>query len=257
MDALVSLTIDEGVAFVTLDRANKLNAITIELRDQLLDVLAHINDNPDVRCVVLRANGKAFCTGQDLGERTSIIEGTPIDLGAALEEGMNRVILALTHLPQPTIAAVQGTAVGAGASLAIACDIVLASKSAAFHFSFLRLGLVPDSGASWLLPRKVGMARAAAILLSAAPISSEQAMAWGMVTVLDEDTDALDERTSDMARTIASRDPRATRDTKRLLLEGAHCDLSHQLHAEARAQTRAGHSSAYRNALTRFFGRDR
>jgi 2-(1,2-epoxy-1,2-dihydrophenyl)acetyl-CoA isomerase len=255
VSALVTLETVDGVAYVTLNRPDKLNAITVALRDDFLAVLDTVRTDPGIRCVVLRAEGKAFCTGQDLGERAPIVEGTPIDLGAALEDGINRIVLALTDLPQPTIAAVQGVAVGAGASLAIACDIVLAAEPASFHFSFSRLGLVPDSGASWLLPRKIGQARAASVLLTATPISAAEATNWGLVSQLAPDADALDTLARDMAVQLASRSPEALRATKTLLASSFKTDLATQLELEADAQTQAGHSDAYKAALTRFLKR--
>lgn len=252
---LVTLETARDVAYVTLNRPDKLNAITIGLRDELLDVLGRVGADADIGCVVLRGAGKAFCTGQDLAERAPILAGTAIDLGAALEEGINRIVLDLARLPQPTIASVQGPAVGAGASLAIACDIVLASQDAGFHFGFTRMGLVPDSGASWLLPRKIGLARASSALLGGAPISAGQALEWGLVSQLAQQADSLDAIVRETAEQLAGRSRDVMRATKSLLSSSLDSDLATQLKREATAQTRAGHGDAYHAVLRSFLER--
>lgn len=252
---LIKLEMAKGVAYVTLNRPDKLNAITIGLRDELLDVLGRVGADADIGCVVLRGAGKAFCTGQDLAERAPILAGTAIDLGAALEEGINRIILDLARLPQPTVASVQGPAVGAGASLAVACDIVLASQDASFNFGFTRLGLVPDSGASWLLPRKIGLARASATLLGGAAISAGQALDWGLVSQLAPQADDLAAIVSETAEQLAERPQDVMRATKSLLSSSFDSDLATQLKREAAAQTRAGHGDAYRAVLRSFLER--
>nr|WP_246349678.1 enoyl-CoA hydratase-related protein [Devosia subaequoris] len=255
VSSLVTLETAKGVAYVTLNRPDKLNAITIALRDELLDVLGRVGADADIGCVVLRGAGRAFCTGQDLAERAPILAGTAIDLGVALEEGINRIILELATLPQPTIACVQGLAVGAGASLAVACDIVLASHDASFHFSFSRLGLVPDSGASWLLPRKIGLARATSTFLEAVPINALQALDWGLVHQTAQQTEDLNVIACETAQKLAGRSRDVMAATKSLLSASLDSDLETQLKREAAAQTRAGQGAAYRAALRSFIDR--
>lgn len=257
MEPPVLLQRREGVAYVTLNRADKLNAINVGLRDALLAALAEIEADTDVHCVVLQAAGRAFSAGQDLDERAPILAGTPIDLGAALEAGINRLILAIAQLPQPVIAAVQGRAVGAGAGLALACDLMVAGPGASLHFSFSRLGLVPDSGSSWFLQRRLGPYRAAQALLLAEPIPAASARDMGLVAALSESDDTVSALAEAMAARIAKGSPEAIRATKALLREAAANDLASQLQAEARQQTRAGHSDAYRQALAGFLNRAR
>lgn len=252
---LVTLDTARGVAYVTLNRPDKLNAINVALRAELLEVLSCVGADTDIGCVVLSGAGKAFCTGQDLAERAPILAGTAIDLGVALEQGINRIILELTRLPQPTIASVQGLAVGAGASLAIACDIVLASQDASFHFSFSRLGLVPDSGASWLLPRKIGLARATSTFLAAAPINALRALDWGLVHQTARQAEDLDLIVRETAEQLAGRSRDVMAATKSLLSASLDSDLETQLKREAAAQTRAGQGDAYRAALRSFIDR--
>lgn len=253
-DKLISLERHDGIAYVTLERADKLNAITVPLRNRFLEVLDEVAADRSILCVVLRAHGRAFCAGQDLAERRPIVEGHPIDLGAALREGINRIILAIAALPQPVVAAVQGMAVGAGASLALAADVVVASEDAVFHFSFARLGLAPDSGASWILTRKAGPARAASILLTAEPLPARTASAWGLVTECVP-ADALEETATRIARSIAAHPPEAVQAAKSLIVSALSSSLADQLDLEARAQTAAGHAPAYREKLMAFFER--
>ncbi|WP_164512224.1 enoyl-CoA hydratase/isomerase family protein [Oceaniglobus ichthyenteri] len=252
---MVTRSCADGVAVVTLSRPEKYNAITVGLRDALLGVLADIAADDTIRCVVLQAQGRAFCAGQDLGERAPIVQGTPIDLGKALEDGINRIILALADLPQPVIAAVQGRAIGAGASLALACDLMVCSADASLHFSFAKLGLVPDSGASWFLQRRLGHGRAAKALLLSEPITAQMALDMGLAADLADTPEGAQTLARDMAKTIAAAPAPAISATKELLHGANVNELATQLRAEAKHQTKAGHSSAYRQALERFLTR--
>lgn len=255
MRPLVNLTRIDAVAYLTLSRPEKFNAITVGLRNDLLAALAELAADQSVNCVVLQAEGRAFCAGQDLGERAPIVHGTPIDLGAALEEGINRVILAITDLPQPVIAAVQGKAVGAGASLALACDLVVCSMNASFHFSFVQLGLVPDSGSSWFLQQRLGQARAARALLLCEPIMAQSALEMGLVAALADTEEDAQSMAKSMANAIATASPQAIRATKILMRQSSANDLPAQLAVEAKHQSEAGHSQAYRQALESFLTR--
>ncbi|MBE7732923.1 enoyl-CoA hydratase/isomerase family protein [Devosia faecipullorum] len=255
MDELVRLRIESGVAYLTLNRPAKLNAISIPLRDALLEALASIRADKTIGCVVLDAEGRAFCAGQDLEERAPILDGEDMDLGQALSEGINRVIAELVALPQPSIAAVQGVALGAGASLALACDLVVMTPAAALDFGFVRLGLVPDSGASWLLPRKVGSARASMCLLTGARIGSTQSLAWGLASAVAETEPELRAMVEEMAANIARLPPSAVQATKTLLEHSGGQTLGGQLRREAEAQALRGRSQDYKKALARFLKR--
>lgn len=247
----ISLERKHGIAHLTLDRPERLNAVTIPLRDELLDALAVIASDETMRCVVLSGRGRAFCTGQDLGERAPILAGVDMDLGAALNEGLNRVILALTQLPQPVVGAVQGAAVGAGASLALACDILIAAENARFHFSFAKLGLSADGGASWFLSRKMGPARAASILLRGDHFDAATARDWGLVSAVVP-PEKLEEAAITHASAIAQNSPIATRAIKSLLAHATEATLAEQLAHEAAAQTAAGRSDTYKARLREF-----
>ena len=255
MDEPVRLRIESGVAYLTLNRPAKLNAISIPLRDALLAALANIRADKTIGCVVLEAEGRAFCAGQDLDERAPILDGEDMDLGQALSDGINRVIAELVTLPQPSIAAVQGVALGAGASLALACDLMMMAPEAALDFGFVRLGLVPDSGASWLLPRKIGSARASMCLLTGARIGSTQCLAWGLASAMAETEPELRANVEKMAANIAQLPMGATQATKALLDYDCDHTLVAQLQREAEAQAVRGRSLDYKQALSRFLKR--
>lgn len=250
----VRLTVSGGVAVLSLNRPDRLNAINTALRDAFLDALARIDADPELRCVILRAEGRLFCAGQDLEERRPIVEGRPLDLGAALRGGINRMILGLSGLRQPVVACLQGDAVGAGASLVLACDLIHARAEARLHFSFARLGLGPDSGASWLLPVRIGHARAAEVMFCAKPLAAMQACQWGLVNACHA-PDVLEDAVADCAREIAELPREAVGAAKALLSAAPATDLAGQLEKEAEAQSRLGKSTIYRERLAAFLSR--
>jgi 2-(1,2-epoxy-1,2-dihydrophenyl)acetyl-CoA isomerase len=187
----VDLSIATGVATIRLNRPERLNAFDASLHCGLRDALSAIEADPSLGAVILTGTGRGFCAGQDLTERASAFEaGTPPDLGSSLRDHYNPLIRRLAALPCPVIAAVNGIASGAGAALAIACDMVMAAESARFQFGFMRVALGPDSGASWLLPRRVGEARALALSLTGAMVDARAALAMGLCDQVADD-DAL------------------------------------------------------------------
>lgn len=239
---------------LTLNRPDKLNSLTVELAAELVTALEAIMSDRNIRCIVLSGAGRAFCAGQDLNERRPVIEGERIDLGDALTAGVNRIVRLIRALPQPVIAAVRGAAAGAGANLALACDIVVAGHSAKFIQSFSKLGLIPDGGGTWILPRKVGLARATGMVLLGEPVSGETAADWGLVwrCVTDE---ALDETAMQVARDLAARSPHANRLSKRALHASAANTLDAQLDLECDLQREAGFTEEYRAAVAKFLGK--
>lgn len=254
MEQLVELRRKNGVARITLNRPERLNAINIPMREALLAAIGAVQADEGVHIVVLDAAGRAFCAGQDLAERAPLLAGADIDLGQALQEGINRVVCALAGFRQPVISLVQGAAVGAGAGLALSADIVLASDEARFDFNFARLGLVPDSGTSWLLPRRIGPARAAMTLLQGKPVSAREAADWGLIAELAPDNDSLRNRGSELAAGLAELSPETLRDCKALLAASAGNTLPQQLDAEATGQSRAGRRRFYHEKLAAFLG---
>jgi len=181
----------DGVARLTLNRPDKLNSFTGEMHAELRDALDAIQADPAVRVLVLTGAGRAFCAGQDLADpdmaRTS--SGGMPDIGNVVEKNYKPLVLRLQNLRVPTIAAVNGIAAGAGASVALACDLVVASKSASFLQAFSKIGLVPDTGGTWFLPQRVGMARAMGLALLADKLPAEKAADWGLIWAAYDDAE--------------------------------------------------------------------
>jgi 2-(1,2-epoxy-1,2-dihydrophenyl)acetyl-CoA isomerase len=194
-------TLDQGVLTLTLNRPEKFNAFNVALHAALADALTHAHANDACRVIILTGAGRGFCAGQDLNDRTVKAGATQRpDLGESMDKRYNPLIRAIKAMPKPIICAVNGAAAGAGANIALACDIVIAARSAKFLQAFARLGLLPDSGGTWTLPRLVGEARARALILLAEPIAAEQAEAWGMIHRAVDDTSLMAE-----ARAIADK----------------------------------------------------
>ncbi len=189
-DALL-LDRSEGVATLTLNRPESMNSLSVELKLALLDAIAEISSDVAVRAVVLTGTGRGFCVGQDLREHVAMLEaGDPTPLSTVTDH-YNPIILGLTTMPKPVIAAVNGVAAGAGVGLALACDFRFAAKSASFLLAFANVGLTLDSGVSWLLPRLIGSGRATAMALLAEPIGAEAALEMGMINAALENDHVL------------------------------------------------------------------
>jgi 2-(1,2-epoxy-1,2-dihydrophenyl)acetyl-CoA isomerase len=171
----------DGLATVTLNRPDVMNAVNADMRRELTDVLANVEADVTLRAVILAAAGRGFCAGQDLRERLDSYAGgaAPV-LGETLRQEYNPLILAMRRLPKPIVGAINGVAAGAGCSLALACDLRVVSEQASFLQAFVRIGLVPDSGSSFFLPRLIGMARAAEMMFLAEPVTAQQAFEMGL-----------------------------------------------------------------------------
>ncbi|MFI5261555.1 MAG: enoyl-CoA hydratase-related protein [Candidatus Limnocylindrales bacterium] len=232
---------------LTLDRPDALNALDAPLKAGLLAALRQAARDATVRAIVLTGAGRAFCAGQDLRE-TGI---TGAAIGAEVREHYNPLIMALADLPKPVVAAVNGVAAGAGLSLALACDIRLASDSATFICAFGRVGLVPDSGLSWFLPRVVGMGRALEMALTTAPIDATTAERIGLVNRVVPSADLATEGLALAAR-LADGPPMAMGLTKRALLDAQSMDLEQALEREAQLQTAAGRSPDHAEGVAAF-----
>src|SRR5829696_8437580 len=191
-----------AIARITLNRPDRLNSFTVQMHDELRDALATLGD---ARVVILTGAGRGFCAGQDLNDR-AVAPGKAVDLGETVEQCWNPLVRTLTSLPQPVIARVNGVAAGAGANIALACDIVVAAKSAKFIRSFSAIGLIPDSGGSWHLPRLAGQARALGLALTGEPLPAEKAAEWGLIWKAVDD-EALDAEVDALANRLASLPP--------------------------------------------------
>jgi 2-(1,2-epoxy-1,2-dihydrophenyl)acetyl-CoA isomerase len=237
-----------AVATITLDRPEALNALTVTLKEELLAAFRSLAGDRTVRAVILTGAGRAFCAGQDLRERLE--PGAP-PLELELRERYNPIIRAMRALDQPVVGAINGVAAGAGASIAFACDFRLAAEGASFVLAFGRIGLVPDSGATWLLPRLVGAARAAEIALVGDPVSAVEAERIGLVRRVVPAAD-LPGAAHALAERLAGLAPRATALTKRLLERTWTETLDEALEAEAEAQGIVGAAIDHAEGLAAF-----
>ncbi len=239
----------DNVATITLNRPDKLNAFTATMHVELRQALKQVKSD-GARALVLTGAGRAFCAGQDLGERKFPADET-VDLGAGLDKNYNPFVRALRRLPMPVIAAVNGVAAGAGANIALGCDLVLAARSASFIQAFVKIGLVPDAGGTFLLPRLVGLQRAMALAMTGAPLDAETAAAWGLIWRCVDD-DALQDEVANLARTLATQPTRTIGLIKRALYASLANDLDTQLDLERDLQRVAGMGNDYREGIQAF-----
>src|SRR5205809_5856507 len=198
----IAFKTDGLVARITLNRPDRLNSFTVQMHEELREAL---NNLGNARVLVLTGAGRGFCAGQDLNDR-AVAPGQAVDLGETVEQCWNPLIRKLTSLPQPVIARINGVAAGAGANIALACDIVVAAKSAKFIQSFSAIGLIPDSGGTWALPRLAGQARALGLALTGEPLPAEKAEQWGLIWKAVEDH-SLDTEVNVLANKLASLPP--------------------------------------------------
>jgi len=243
--------IDSGVLELVLNRPDKLNAFTPEMHVALRAQFDRAAQDSAVRAVLLTGAGRGFCAGQDLGDRDPRRGGPRPDLGATIGTYYNPLIRAIRALPKPVVAAVNGVAAGAGANIALACDIVLASDKARFVQSFAKLGLVPDAGGSWSLPRLLGEARAKALALTGEPLSATQAAEWGLIWRAVPDADLMPEARA-LALKLAKGPTFGLGLTKQAIQAAATNDLDAQLELEQDYQRRAGASDDYAEGVTAF-----
>jgi 2-(1,2-epoxy-1,2-dihydrophenyl)acetyl-CoA isomerase len=243
--------LEAGVMTLTLNRPERLNAFNTALHEALFAAVERAAAEPDCRAVLLTGAGKGFCAGQDLTDRVVAPDGGRPDLGEAIERRYNPLVRALRRLPKPVVCAVNGAAAGAGANVALACDIVLAAKSAKFLQAFARIGLIPDSGGTFFLPRLVGDARARALVMLADPIGAEQAEAWGMIYRAVDDSDLMGEAQT-LAERLAAGPTHALGLIKRALFASPSNSLDAQLDLERDLQREAGAADEYREGVRAF-----
>lgn len=252
---LVEYELSEGVARITLNRPEALNSINAPIAEQLLSHIERATADPAVTVVLLAANGRAFCAGQDLAELNSPDGDAALpDLAAVLRERYNPLIRALRAMEKPVVCAVHGAAAGAGANLALACDIVIAADDAYFVESFAALGLVPDSGGTYFLPRLAGLQRAAAMCYLGEKVPARQALEWGLVYRVVP-LEALAPESLSIAQKLAAMPASGLALIKRALAESATNSLEAQLELEAKLQGAAGREPGFRRALHAFMAK--
>ncbi|HET7708107.1 MAG TPA: 2-(1,2-epoxy-1,2-dihydrophenyl)acetyl-CoA isomerase PaaG [Sphingomicrobium sp.] len=240
----------EQVATITLNRPDRLNSFTARMHGELRDVLADLGE---ARVVVLTGAGRGFCAGQDLNDR-NVAPGEKVDLGETVERDWNPLVRAITNLPQPVIARVNGVAAGAGASLALACDIAIAGRSAKFIQSFAAIGLVPDTGGSWHLTRHLGQARAMGLSLTGEPLSADQAAAWGLIWKCVDD-EALDSEVEVLAAKLAAMSPLGLAAIKSMIRSSWDRDLNQELNLQRDEMRRLGFTDDYREGVAAFLAK--
>src|SRR5688572_27343676 len=241
---------DTGVLAITLNRPDKLNAFNPEMHQLLRKALEQARDETEVRAVLLTGAGRGFCAGQDLSER-NVSSDAPLDLSVSLGSHYNPLVRRLRELPKPVVCTVNGVAAGAGANIALACDLVIAARSASFVQSFARLGLVPDSGGTWFLPRLAGAARAMGLALLGEPLSAEQAEQWGLIWRVVED-DKLSKEAMEMAQALAAGPTKGYGLVKKALNAAWGNSLDAQLDLERDLQREAGLTQDYREGVAAF-----
>ena len=247
----IEFDINQGVATLTLNRPKALNSFTDEMHAEVRIAMQQVIDEASIRCLVITGAGRGFCAGQDLGDRAGASDGGAPDVGASVEKNYNPLIRSIMNLPKPVICAVNGVAAGAGASIALACDIVLAARSASFIQIFCKIGLIPDSGGTWNLPRAVGLARAKGLALLGDRLPAETAEEWGMIWKCIDD-DQLQEETQKMARYFATQPTAALGRIKKLIHQSSSNTLHEQLDLEQMAMQELGASDDYREGVAAF-----
>jgi 2-(1,2-epoxy-1,2-dihydrophenyl)acetyl-CoA isomerase len=247
----VHLDVADGVATLTLNRPERLNSFTVAMHGELRAALDAIVADSAVRCLLLTGAGRGFCAGQDLADRAVAPGGETLDLGASIENYYKPLLLRLRRLRMPTICAVNGVAAGAGANIPFACDIVIAAKSASFIQSFSKLGLVPDCGGTWWLPRLVGPARAMGLALLGDKLTATQAEAWGLIWRCVEDIELMPAALA-AARQLAAGPTRGYVRTREAMEAGMQLSVEAALDLERDFQRELGRTADYQEGVTAF-----
>lgn len=238
----------EQVCYITLSRPDKFNSFCREMAFELHKALDVAKNDPEIRCLVISGEGKAFCAGQDLGEA---IENNGIELEQIVTEHYNPIIERIRKIEKPVIAAVNGVAAGAGANIALCCDIVLASESASFIQAFSKIGLIPDSGGTFFLPRLIGVQRATALMMTGEKVGAQDAVQMGMIYKCFP-AEQFQEAVQKFAEQLAQMPTKGLGLTKRLLNESWQNDLSQQLKLEGAVQVEASETHDYREGVRAF-----
>ena len=250
----ILFALDAGIARLTFNRPDRLNSFNDAMHAEVRDALARTRDDASTRVLLITGAGRGFCAGQDLSDRAVSASDAPVDLGASIERNYKPLVLGLRSLPMPVICAVNGVAAGAGANLAFACDIVIAAKSASFIESFSKLGLIPDTGGTYFLPRLVGTARAMGMAMFGDKISAEQAAAWGLIwqCVDDAELPALAQK---LAAHFAQAPTRGLARTKEAIYASGANSLEAQLDLERDLVRELGKSDDYREGVAAFMAK--
>lgn len=248
----ILFSVDQGLAKLTFNRPDKLNSFNSEMHDEMREAIKYIKQNKSVRALLITGNGRGFCAGQDLSDRVvNSNDNQAPDLSISLEKNYNPLVRSLTNMPIPIICAVNGIAAGAGANIALTCDLVIAAESAAFIQSFNRLGLVPDSGGTWILPRLVGQAKAMALCLTGEKVSAADAQEMGMIWKVAADDTFLAEAEA-LGYQLAKAPTKGLGLIKRTIRDSFNNTLDEQLDIERDLQGVAGRTADYKEGVSAF-----
>lgn len=248
MSEFITTTLEEGVLTISMNRADKYNSFVREMALALQEELNRAGENPEVRCIVLTGSGKAFCAGQDLAEA---IDPDGPELTKIVSEHYNPIIMLIRKVDKPIVAAVNGVAAGAGANIALACDVVVAKESASFIQAFSKIGLIPDSGGTFTLPRLIGFQKASALMMLGEKVSAQEAERMNMIYKVFAD-DAFDVEVNKMARILANMPTKGLALTKCALNRTYFNTLEQQLNLEDELQTQAGKTYDYNEGVQAF-----
>jgi 2-(1,2-epoxy-1,2-dihydrophenyl)acetyl-CoA isomerase len=246
----ILFSVDGAIARLTFNRPDRLNSFNTLMHGEVRDALGSLAGS-GARVLVLTGAGRGFCAGQDLGDRAVAPGSQGVDLGESIDKYYKPLVLALHTLPMPVIASVNGVAAGAGANIALACDLVIAARSASFVQAFSKLGLIPDSGGTWTLPRLVGNARALGLTLLGNKLPAEQAAAWGMIWQCVDDAE-LGATVDTLAQQLAAAPTRGLAGTKAAIRGSWQHSMAEQLDVERDAQRELGASSDYAEGVAAF-----
>jgi 2-(1,2-epoxy-1,2-dihydrophenyl)acetyl-CoA isomerase len=243
--------VEGGVARLTLNRPDRLNSFNDAMHTEVRDALSRVKASAEVRVLLLTGAGRGFCAGQDLGDRAVAPGSEPVDLGASIERNYKPLVLSLRALPLPVVCAVNGVAAGAGANIALACDIVVAAKSASFIQAFSKIGLIPDSGGTYFLPRLVGFARAIGLAMLGDKLSAEQAAAWGLIWKCVDDVE-FPAAVAALVQQLSTAATRGLAATKQAIYAAGGNTLEAQLDLERDVQRVLGMSADFREGVSAF-----
>ncbi len=253
MGSMIDFEVNDGIATLIFNNPEKLNSINSVMSEEIQEALSQINTNQEIRVLVLKGSGRAFSAGQDLGapEVQFLSNGDAPDLKNVVKKQYKPLIMGLRELRVPTIAAVNGIAAGAGASIALACDIVIAKKSASFIQAFSQIGLIPDTGGTWFLPKLVGLPRAMGLAVLGEKLNAETAHEWGLIWKAVED-DSFEKEIQSLAEKLAKMPTKALVEIRSLMAEGETSSLSEQLDSEAKAMGMLGKTRDFKEGTRAF-----
>ncbi|TAM09146.1 MAG: 2-(1,2-epoxy-1,2-dihydrophenyl)acetyl-CoA isomerase [Nevskiaceae bacterium] len=243
-----------GIARITLNRPDKLNSFNVAMHEALRDAITAVRADKTARVLLITGAGRAFCAGQDLGDRTVAAGGERVDLGHTVATYYAPLVKSLRALPLPVVCAVNGVAAGAGANLALACDLVLAKRSAKFIEPFCKLGLIPDTGGTYFLPRLLGTARAMGVAMTGATLTAEQAANWGLIWQCVDDA-ALEAEVETLVQHLATAPTKGLARTKQAIYASAGNDLETQLKLEGEYMQELGYSHDYAEGVAAFMAK--